>query len=201
MKEYNSLFYTLGIGSGCSEILVKGIAEIGNGDCELVKNENDMMDKVIYLLENSMSLYYDSMDIYLQKNNKEILTYLKYSKKLNSSIEFYALVNDLDLLKNNEIICEFSFKEKKYKIEKDIITEKTFISDTIHKFFLYNFKKPLSEELAIKYQILTGSTAFYCLVQENNLTKEELLNRKYKEIENIPPVEYTKETKEIYTYS
>ena len=84
MKEYNSLFYTLGIGSGCSETLVKGIAEIGNGDCELVKNENDMMDKVIYLLENSMSLHYDSMDIYLQKNNKEILTYLKYSKKLNS---------------------------------------------------------------------------------------------------------------------
>ena len=159
------------------------------------------MDKVIYLLENSMSLYYDSMDKNLQKNNKEILTYLKYSKKLNSSIEFYALVNDLDLLKNNKIICEFSFKEKKYKIEKDILTEKALISDTIHKFFLYNFKKPLSEELAIKYQILTGSTAFYCLVQENNLTKEELLNRKYKEIENIPPVEYTKETKEIYTYS
>ena len=191
MKEYNSLFYTLGIGSGCSETLVKGIAEIGEGDCELVKNENDMMDKVIYLLENSMSLHYDSMDIYLQKNNKEILTYLKYSKKLNSSIEFYALVNDLDLLKNNKIICEFSFKEKKYKIEKDILTEKALISDTIHKFFLYNFKKPLSEELAIKYQILTSSTAFYCLVQENNLTKEELLNRKYKEIENIPPVEYT----------
>ena len=46
--------------------------------------------------------------------------------------------------------------------------------------------------MAIKYQILTTSTAFYCLVQENNLTKEELLNRKYKEIENI---------EEIYTYS
>ena len=53
------------------------------------------------------------MGIYLQKNNEEILTYLKYSKKLNISIEFYALVNDLDLLKNNKIICEFSFKEKK----------------------------------------------------------------------------------------
>ena len=48
---------------------------------------------------------------------------------------------------------------------------------------------------------MTNSTAFYCLVQENNLTKEELLNRKYKEIENIPPVEYTKEPEEIYTYS
>ena len=80
IEEYNTLFYTVGIGSGCSETLVKGITEIGNGDCELVKNENDMMDKVVYLLENSMSLHYDSMGIYLQKNNKEILTYLKYSK-------------------------------------------------------------------------------------------------------------------------
>ena len=192
MKEFNTLFYTLGICPGCSETLVKGIAEIGNGEFELVKDVNDMMDKVIYLLEDSMSLQYDSMDIYLQKNKEEIFTYVKYSKRLHGSIDFYALVNDLDLLKNNKIICEFSFKEKKYKIEKDIIIEKALISDTIHKYFLYNFF--LSEELAIKYQILTKSTALYCLVQENNLTIEELLNKKYKEIENI-------EIKYQYSYS
>ena len=188
MKEFNSVFYSLGIGSGCSETLVKGIAEIGDGECELVKNENDMMDKVIYLLEDSMSLHYDSIDIYLQKNNKELLTYLKYSKEINSSIDFYALINDLDLLKNNKIICEFSINKKNYKIEKDIVIGKALISDTIHKYFLFNFKKPLSKALAVKYQILTNSTAFYCLVQENNLTKEELLNRKYKEIENIEEI-------------
>jgi ubiquitin len=45
--------------------------------------------------------------------------------------------------------------------------------------------------LAIKYQILTNSTAFYCLVQENNISEEELLNKKYKEIEITPPIEYT----------
>ncbi len=54
--------------------------------------------------------------------------------------------------------------------------------------------------MAIKYQILTNSTAFYCLVQENNISEEELLNKKYKEIENIPPKEYTI-YKEVYTYS
>ena len=35
---------------------------------------------------------------------------------------------------------------------------------------------------------MTNSTAFYCLVQENNLTIEELLNKKYKEIENIEEI-------------
>ena len=44
--------------------------------------------------------------------------------------------------------------------------------------------------MAIKYQILSRNTAFYCLFQENNLSDEELLNKKYKEIENTPPLEY-----------
>ena len=41
LKEYNISFSTLGI--GCSETLVKGMAKMGLGDCELVKNEEDMI--------------------------------------------------------------------------------------------------------------------------------------------------------------
>ena len=41
LNNYNTLFYTVGIGSGCSETLVKGIANVGSGDYELVKNEKD----------------------------------------------------------------------------------------------------------------------------------------------------------------
>ena len=43
LKEYDISFSTLGIGSGCSETLVKGMAKMGLGDCELVKNEEDMI--------------------------------------------------------------------------------------------------------------------------------------------------------------
>ena len=45
-------------------------------------------------------------------------------------------------------------------------------------------------ELALKYQILSNKTSFYCLLQENNLSDEDLLSKKYKEIENIPPMDY-----------
>ena len=61
-----------------------------------------------------------------------------------------------------------------------------------HKLFLKSYldENYLNIDLAIKYQILTRDTAFYCLFQENNLTDEELLNKKYREIENTPPIEY-----------
>ena len=193
LKEYDITFSTLGIGSGCSEILVKGMAKIGQGECELVKNEEDMMDKVISVLEDSMSLQFNDMKVYLKKNNPELISYLNYSKKVkNAVIEFYSLLTDLSLLSNNKIICEFNLNEKDSKIETDINIESAIISDVIHKYFLKNFAhQPLSNSLAIKYQILTNSTAFYGLVQENSISEEELLNKKYKEIENTPPIEYT----------
>ena len=34
------------IGNGCSESLVRKIAEKGGGECELVKNEEDISDKI-----------------------------------------------------------------------------------------------------------------------------------------------------------
>ena len=193
LKEYDISFSTLGIGSGCSETLVKGMAKIGLGECELVKNEEDMMDKVISVLEDSMSEHFNEMKVYLKKDNSQIISYLNYSRKIqNSVIEFYALLTDLNLLNNNKIICEYNLNGKDYNVETDINIGSAIISDVIHKYFLKNFAhQPLSDSLAIKYQILTNSTAFYCLVQENNISEEELLNKKYKEIENTPPIEYT----------
>ena len=41
IKEYNSLFYTLGINSGCSETLVKGIAEVGDGSYFFIRKFNE----------------------------------------------------------------------------------------------------------------------------------------------------------------
>ena len=193
LKEYDISFSTLGIGSGCSETLVKGMAKIGLGECELVKNEEDMMDKVISILEDSMSNHFNEMKVYLKKDNSQIISYLNYSRKIkNSVIEFYALLTDLNLLNNNKIICEYNLNGKDYNVETDINIGSAIISDVIHKYFLKNFAhQPLSDSLAIKYQILTNSTAFYCLVQENNISEEELLNKKYKEIEITPPIEYT----------
>ena len=192
-SQFNTRFYSLGIGNGCSESLVRGIAENGGGECELVKNEDDISDKIIYLLESSMSYGLDNLKCDLKIKNENIMIRSSVTRVLNSNIEIYALLNDPSLLQNNSIICNFKFKGKSYNIEKEIDLKKAITSDTLHKIFLKNImKNNLDPNMAVKYQILTNGTAFYCLVQENNLSDEELLNKKYKEIENTPPLEYEK---------
>ena len=191
--NFDIRFYSLGIGNGCDESLVKGIANNGAGECELVKNEEDISDKIIYLLESSMSHCLDNLTCELKINNDKILQKRRVSRRINTNVEIYALLDDPELLKNNSIKCEFSFKGKKYNFEKEIDIKKSIVSDTLHKIFLHDVLGDKSDiDLAIKYQILTPGTSFYCLVQENNLSDEELLNKKYKEIENTPPLEYFK---------
>ena len=190
--DYDCKFFSLGIGNGCSESLVRGIAINGDGDCELVKNEDDISDKIIYLLESSMKFRLEHFFFDLKKNNDKILKKCEFSSKINSNIEFYALLDNPELLKDNSIICSFSFKNKKYHFEKKIELNNAIVSDTLHKLFLKSFVDSdySNTDLAIKYQILSNDTAFYCLVQENNLSDEELLNKRYQEIENTPPLEY-----------
>ena len=190
--RYDTKFYSLGIGNGCSESLVRGIAEKGGGECELVKNEEDISDKIIYLLESSMSYCLSNLVCELKINNDKVLKKIIAPKILNSTIEFYAILDDPSLLNNNSIICTYSFKDKSYHFEKEIDIKKAVTSDTLHKIFLARvLDQQLYASQAIKYQILTRETAFYCLIQENNLSDEELLNKKYHEIENTPPLEYS----------
>ena len=190
MKEYDTLFYSLGIGNGCSETLVKGIAKQGMGECELVKNEEDISDKIINLLECSMSFCFDSFEVKLEKTDQNIIKSCSYNRKIDTIVKFYALLDKEQLIKDNKIICNFSIQGKNYSFENKISPEKAINSSIIHKLLLNSLK--IDKDLAIKYQILTYDTAFYCLVKEDNLSDEELLNKKYKEIENLPPKEYYK---------
>ena len=188
--NFDTRFYSLGIGNGCSESLVRGIAEDGGGECELVKNEEDISDKIIYLLESSMSYCLENLNCELKNHNDNILIKYSLSRKINSNIEIYALLNDPSLLINNSRICTYSLKGNKYSFEKEIDLKSAVDSDTLHKIFLGSIiDKIIEPKIAVKYQILSPGTAFYCLVQENNLSDEELLNKKYQEIENTPPVD------------
>ena len=103
--NFDIRFYSLGIGNGCDEGLVRGIGERGEGECELVKNEEDISDKIIYLLESSMSYYLDNLKCELKINNDKIIQKKLASRKINSNIEIYALLNEPELLKNNSITC------------------------------------------------------------------------------------------------
>ena len=137
-----------------------------------------------------MAYCFDIFLVKLKKGNDDLIqySYIQYSNKLNTIVNYYALLDNFDLLIDNSIICYFTFKNKSYSFENKIDTEKSLNSDILHKYFLYSYSDDV--DLSIKYQILSNSTAFYCLVQENNLSDEQLLNKKYKEIENLPPIEY-----------
>ncbi len=45
------------------------------------------------------------------------------------------------------------------------------------------YDKEININLSKKYQILSKYIAFYSLIKENSLTEEELLEKKFKEIE------------------
>ena len=92
-KDLDVLFYSLGIGNGCSETLVRGIAEKGMGECELVKNSEDISDKIISLLECSMSLCFDSFELKLEKTNENMISKCAYSRKIDTIVDFYALLD------------------------------------------------------------------------------------------------------------
>ena len=206
-NKYDCKFYSIGIGNGCSESLIKGIALSGNGEFELIKNEDDISDKMIYLLESSMYYCLYNVSCSLKKNNHKIIKKFDYSRKLDCNLEFYALLNDLELLNKNSITCSFTFNNKKYEIEKKIELNKSITSDTLHKFFLKSYidsntNSDSIKELAIKYQILTKDTALYCLFQENKLNEEKISLKKFVEIENTPPTDLSFESgdedKEFY---
>ena len=46
------------------------------------------MDKVVLLLENSKSLHYDSINIYLKNTDSKLMNYINCKKNLNSPVEF-----------------------------------------------------------------------------------------------------------------
>ena len=53
------------------------------------------------------------------------------------------------------------------------------------------YDKEININLSKKYQILSKYIAFYSLIKENSLTEEELLEKKFKEIESIISYDYS----------
>lgn len=144
--------YSLGIGSGCSEYLVKGIAEKGQGKSELAINNDDIVEKVIYLLDNSMKKNLKNFKIYFENNNKLNDSLIANSnvpagefnvayKAFTETVEFFSKVDidDLSLktLEDNILIISYEDvdnTEEKFAIalERNLIQD----DDTIFKIWV-----------------------------------------------------------------
>ena len=202
-------FFSLGIGSGCDEILVKGMSSKGNGKPEFVQNAEEITDKVIFLLEESMRYYLKNLKVQFENTfgeKKNINTYSEESKifildknenysSLDAINDIFAIIKSEDLINNNKLICSFECFDKKYKFEFPINYQKEEDklkigeSDMLHKIifnkYVSNCNLPNKniEELSLKYQFLTSYTSLLCLVCDNNMTlKDKLLKVKPKPI-------------------
>ena len=123
-------FFSLGIGSVCDEILVRGTSTIGNGIPEFVQDPEQITEKVIFLLEESMKYYLKNLKVEFSKksDDENINTFTKDSKlfilknkqnntSLNSLVDLSAIIKSDKLINDNKVICSFECFGKKYKFE------------------------------------------------------------------------------------
>ena len=194
VSEADIKFFSLGIGSGCDENLVRGIGEKGAGVYEFSKNEIDITDKVIYLLESSMQIYLTDFKLTLGKTPNNFYSNF-YSKDfansfqtINKKIDVFGLLPK-EFVNNNTIECNFSItghEDMKINTKVTLAPSNAQTSDILHKIIIGSYyANDLTQ--CLKYQIIGFDTGFYCLVKENNLTPEEMIKKHTEKIQNITP--------------
>ena len=211
VKNKDIRFFSLGIGNGCDEILVKGMSNKGNGIPEFVENPEQITDKVVFLLEESMNYYlnYVNVDIMKKSNGVNIYNYAEGSplfisisennSSINSIVDVSAIIKSDEFIKNNKLLISFECFNKKYKFEfpldfsLDNDEYKIKTSDMLHKVILNNYinsnsnkyklNRETIENISLKYQFLTSYTSLLCLVCENNMSlKDKIMKVKSKPI-------------------
>ncbi|CAD8177439.1 unnamed protein product [Paramecium octaurelia] len=189
----NFRVYTLGIGDGCSQYLLKRISEIGNGKCQFVLDDEDINVKVIDLLEDSMTQYLQGFKLDLPEINisqiipdPEHITTIKKNEELFIQILFpQPITETLEF----QIKCFDPQKQKqmshKYKLKISESQQQDYFHKlAAHKLINYydnSLKNNLKQvnkvkvnqeiltnediiNLSISHQILCRKTAYICEV-------------------------------------
>ena len=203
MKGSNFRFDCLGIGRKCSNDYLKRIADKGNGEAVFCRDNQDLTEKVIDILEKSLSCYVKSCNVqyknkrsFLQGNSKPIIqSTLKSTNSLNSLIEYIAIlpkkIEDHNLTFIYEII-QGNYPQK-YKFDFNLQTyiENAIENDLFHKIAVWSYineqdrkcsiagtalpneENNKQKDLSLKYNVFTKYTGLIWVPQGNNLTKEE----------------------------
>ena len=101
-------FFSLGIGSGCDEILVKGMSRKGNGKPEFVQNAEEITEKVIFLLEESMRYYLKNLKVNFEKTIQDE----------NINVNQYSEESKLFILQNEQNYSSLDAKTDLFAIIK-----------------------------------------------------------------------------------
>jgi hypothetical protein len=192
-SEQDVLYYALGIGSGCSEDLVDGIADRGLGRAEYARNTNQITDKVIYLLENSIM---KTVSIKLRCSDESISKCFALNSSLplknlakttfNENIELYSTFNAKEIPEKVELNLEVTFLKEDGNASKHVFTLQAKKNDIICGNFLHKLwvktqleknTAKLAREISIKYGILNNYTALFCVVKEKEDSYDDLMKK------------------------
>eukprot|EP01017_Pseudomicrothorax_dubius_P045062 TRINITY_DN7726_c0_g1_i1.p1 TRINITY_DN7726_c0_g1~~TRINITY_DN7726_c0_g1_i1.p1 ORF type:complete len:170 (+),score=24.50 TRINITY_DN7726_c0_g1_i1:3-512(+) len=96
-ENTNLRVFSLGIGNGCSEELIRGLASHGRGKCQFVENESKIPKKLMQMLSDSLhpaflvtKVEYDKSLIEYIYPNPQSRTYIV----LNDPLNFYILFKE-----------------------------------------------------------------------------------------------------------
>lgn len=193
---YNqSRVFSIGIGNGCSELLVKRSAKLGNGRSVIIADNDNVEGKIINLLNDSFT---PSLTNFKVEFDQKYICAMAPMPNQHSHITrgepftMYALIkNDIEQAPNMSTQVSVSFYDSvEKKIEKRVFNVSLngcVVSNAFHKMCVKQLlqcqkrvintsyldpvlaKAPsIATKLAVAYQVLSADhTAFICVIHKN----------------------------------
>eukprot|EP01015_Nassula_variabilis_P017267 TRINITY_DN2706_c0_g1_i15.p1 TRINITY_DN2706_c0_g1~~TRINITY_DN2706_c0_g1_i15.p1 ORF type:complete len:434 (+),score=43.31 TRINITY_DN2706_c0_g1_i15:83-1384(+) len=209
VSEYNSQarFYSVGIGNGVSEALIKGIAKAGYGQYVFIKQSKNIEEYILRLLYASISPYMKDISIQVKDSQGLILSHFPYQVPLLFKNELLVIYLPMDQViysqkDRRQFVVEVTYIQSNMQRRQNmsLMLEKGSFSyykgDVLHKFYANEQINRLSYQgkdneeltkqivqLSTKYQVLSEKTAFILVVKKNEKKSDKTLTV------NVPSVE------------
>jgi len=201
--DHNSMMRvcSIGIGNGISHYLIKNIGKAGKCTSEFIKDDEDIGQKSLYILQAAVSRYIQDIDMDTKCYNalKEVVFWDQATQSLvlkNMPCQQYVYIPNGNNINHCDITVTYysSYYKKKYQ---ETFTIPSFaqaeVTDIWHK-LAYNAKIqdlafqsksiPMEEynalksqiiQLSTKYQILSEFTVFLTVVKEDAVDPSKLV--------------------------
>jgi len=157
----NATIYTIGIGTGCSDEFIEHVARLGNGQFELISDNEEMNVKIISLLKASLTpmlrdvaLSYDQNIVEFLVPDPETLQFVKINEPLN----FFVFLNKkFQNDKETTFVLSYENSNENRTIQETLvckINDSMVTNNLIHKFGFYKLLTHLIKSMKKKTNLI-----------------------------------------------